>query len=191
MRIKLIFIRHGQTNWTKNKRLQGRLDIPLDRKGRRQIKKIANELKMKGEKPDLIISSPLKRTRQSAAIIAHTFKVMFTIDRNLSEKDLGDLTGKTWKEVKRNYKFVSKKLDRKRYYDYSLYNGESVDQVRERVKKFLDNINRKHNHNKTIIVVTHAGILSILLHEFFYNQVKDFPVKINPACCYICNYNGH
>ncbi len=188
MSTRLIFIRHGQTDWTKNKKLQGQSDIPLNKKGRRQIKKLAEHLKSAGERPDIIISSPLRRTKQSAAIIAHTFKAMLTVDKNLTEKDLGDLAGKTWEEVNKNYKLASRKLDRKRYYDYTPYNGERVEDVRNRVENFLKNVKEKHNHNQTIIVVTHAGILRILFYEFFQNQLKDIPSKIKLASYNICNY---
>jgi len=189
MNVKLIFIRHGQTNWTKNKKMQGHIEIPLSRKGRKQIKKLANKLKKQGEKPDLIISSPLKRARQSAAIIASNFKILTTIDENLTEKDLGDLTGKTWKEVNKKYEFVSQTTDKRLGYDYSPYNGESIDDIKSRIEKFLNNIKEKYNHYNTIIVVTHAGILRILFSEIFHDQLEGLSVKINPACCYICSYN--
>ncbi len=184
MRIKLIFIRHGETDWTEKKRLQGRLDIPLNKKGKKQIEKTAVKLRRLGVNPSLIVSSPLRRARQSAVIIANIFKIPFTVDKNLSEKDLGELAGKTRQEVKEQYNLVFKQLNGNQYYDYSIYGGESIEGTKARIEAFLNSIERNYK-DETIIVVTHAGILRFLFSEFFSDIEIDFQSGIKPGSYYI------
>lgn len=162
MSVRLILVRHGETDWNKEERLQGRRDIPLNKNGIRQLRKTAAELKKElgksGEKPDIIISSYLARAWQSAAIIAYTFKVLMTINKNLAEKNVGSLEGKTLKEAKRA---GLKKVGKEQQYNISDFGGETFEEVGRRIVDFLNYVIEEFE-GKTVIVVTHAGILSPL-----------------------------
>jgi len=64
----LYIVRHGETEWSKEKKIQGRVDVPLNEKGRQQAIEIKE--KLQNEKIDLIISNSLKRTAETAKIIS-------------------------------------------------------------------------------------------------------------------------
>ncbi len=66
----LLLIRHGETDWNRQMRMQGHRDIPMNDFGISQIQELARKMADAGVKADVIISSPLERARQTAAIIA-------------------------------------------------------------------------------------------------------------------------
>jgi len=167
MSVRLILVRHGETHWNKANKLQGRADISLNKNGKRQIRKTSAKIKKSGEKPQKIIASPMARAMQSAGILANILKISFMIDKNLSERNFGCLEGRTWKEINKLYGPNFKEIDRKQQYDYRAYGGESARQVGKRISNFIDYAKKKYD-GKTILVVTHAGVLrylSIMLHK--------------------------
>lgn len=167
MSVRLILFRHGETDWNKARILQGRKDIPLNENGIRQIEKTAAKLKRSEEKPDIIISSYLSRALQSAGIISSLFKVPLLINKNLAEKNLGSLEGKTWEEADKLHGSDLKKIDREQQYDFRVFGGESVEEVGRRVVNFLNYVIEEFE-GKTVVVVTHAGVLrllSLILHS--------------------------
>lgn len=175
MAVRLIFVRHGETDWNKANRLQGRVETPLNKNGVKQIKKTAVKLKKSSEKPEIIISSSMARAVQSAGIISKILAIPFQVNRNLAERDFGSLEGKTWEEINKIYGSGFKETDRKQQYDYRAYGGEGVEQVKERILDFLNYAIEKYD-GKTIIIVTHAGILrflSFLLHKMGINFSCD------------------
>jgi len=167
MSVRLILVRHGETDWNRVNKLQGRIDILLNKNGIRQIRKTATKLKKSGEKPRIIIASPLARAMQSAGIISTILEIPFTTNQNLSERDFGRLEGLTWKEINKLYGPNFKERDRKQQYDYRPYGGESAEEVGKRISNFLDYVRKKYSR-KTVVVVTHAGVLryfSIMLRR--------------------------
>ena len=164
MSVRLIMVRHGETHWNKANKLQGRIEISLNKNGIRQIRKTAAKIKKAGEKPMIIIDSPLARAMQSASIISKILGIPFTINKNLSERDFGGLEGLTWKEINKLYGPNFKEIDRKQQYDYRAYGGESAQEVGKRISNFMDYAKKEYD-GKTIIVVTHAGVLRYLDHS--------------------------
>lgn len=86
MIMKLYLLRHGETIWNQEHRLQGHRDIPLSEEGIRQVEETACRLKESGERFDRILASPLSRARDSARIVAGA--VGYPFDRILIEPDL-------------------------------------------------------------------------------------------------------
>jgi len=164
MSVRLIMVRHGETDWNKTNKLQGRIEILLNKNGIRQIRKTAAKLKKSGEKPMIIVASPLARAMQSASIISEMLEIPFTINKNLSERDFGRLEGLTWKEINKRYGPNFKEIDRQQQYDYRAYGGESAKEVRKRISNFMDYAKKEYD-GKTILVVTHAGVLRYLDHS--------------------------
>jgi probable phosphoglycerate mutase len=179
MSVRLILVRHGETHWNKANKLQGKIEILLNKNGIRQVRKTAVKIKKSGEKPTIIIASPLARAMQSASIISNMLGIPFTINKNLSERDFGGLEGLTWKEINKLYGPNFKEIDRKQQYDYRPYGGESAEEVRKRILNFLEHV-KKEYEGKTILVVTHAGVLrylSIMLHKLG----MDFEHSMEPG----------
>ena len=94
--MKILVVRHGRTNWNDLNKVQGLADIELNEEGKSQAKITAE--KLKNEKIDLIISSPLTRTKQTAEIVRDGRDIDIIFDDRLKERDYGEFEGLT-KEI--------------------------------------------------------------------------------------------
>lgn len=90
--MRLFVVRHGQTDWNLQRKIQGTTDIELNENGIRQANDLKKELQDKDFKIDLIISSPLKRARETAQIISDG-KIDIIYDDNIIERNHGELEG--------------------------------------------------------------------------------------------------
>jgi len=165
--MKLLLIRHGETDLNKQKRFQGRKDYPLNEKGIKQVEAISNFLK--DIKIDKIITSPLQRASKTAEIINKYHNLNILIENLALERDFGKLDGKRYEEV------VFKKNDLLFYKENNIENKE---EFTSRVKKLLDKLIKNETENKsnknkkkdiskenekTIILTTHGGVIKVLL----------------------------
>jgi len=158
--MKLIVIRHGQTKHNAHGRLQGqRSNESLNLDGANEVR-VALE-KISEHRPLVLYSSPLKRARETADIIAKEFGLSVTERNELMERDFGSLTGLTWNEVANMGHTKLRELDKSFAYDYRQFGGENVDNVRSRIKKLLKDFSVIHT-DETIACVTHGGIIRIL-----------------------------
>lgn len=159
--MKLILIRHGETNWNKKRILQGGLsDIELNEKGLKQAKKTAEFLSNK--KIDLIFSSPMKRAIVTATQIANNHDLEINIDKDFLERKYGDLEGTDYNKLDENLNQVIKE---------NLFEKKKIEKLgdfKERVGKKIFKI-LSENKNKTVVVVSHSSttkmIIKILLNE--------------------------
>lgn len=99
--MEILLVRHGESVWNKEQRIQGREDPGLSERGRRQAKALAKRLKK--ENIEVIYSSGLKRCAQTARIIAREAGAEVKICPQIEEIILGDWQGKTVEEVKKVY----------------------------------------------------------------------------------------
>ena len=95
--MKFYFIRHGETDWNKEKRLQGRSDIPLNEAGKSQARRAQN--KFSGHKIDYIICSPLLRAKETALILNEKIQAEIIYDDRLVERDHGIIEGMTEEDI--------------------------------------------------------------------------------------------
>ena len=91
-------VRHGQTDWNTEKRMQGHADIPMNETGIKQINELAENIAKEGIIFDRLIASPLERAKKSAEIIAEKtgFKKEIIFDIDFIERDCGKLEGAIW-----------------------------------------------------------------------------------------------
>lgn len=155
----ICIIRHGETDWNLEGRIQGHKDIKLNNTGIKQAKQIAKELEKYNF--DLIFSSPLKRAYHTAKIIANDKNII--IDNRLIERFNGDLEGSKKEECKDFIDFSSETETK--------FNIEKLTSVRKRIKSFFDEIIKKYPH-KNILIITHGGI-SIYTKCYFEGEPKD------------------
>lgn len=151
--MKFYIIRHGQTNWNKEGRIQGKTDIELNEEGIKQAKEAKNILK---DYPiDMIVSSPLKRARKTAEIINETRKAPIVLDKALEERGFGEFEGKIRKEIHDEI------LDSEILDNYSLnreYKGvETIQNLCNRVWNLIDELKEDYTE-KNILLVTHGGV---------------------------------
>ncbi|PKU65967.1 putative phosphoglycerate mutase [Dendrobium catenatum] len=155
---EVVLVRHGETSWNASRILQGHIDSELNDIGRQQAVAVASHLS-KQEDFVAIYSSDLQRAAETAGIIASRCNLPEAIlDPSLRERHLGDLQGLTMRDAQKQkpiaYKhFLSAKRDQE-----LPGGGESLIQLHERCTSFLENLARKHEGER-IIVVTHGGLL--------------------------------
>lgn len=153
--MKIFITRHGQTEWNALGRLQGRKDIELNEVGREQA--LITGAKIKNEKIDIIITSPLKRARETAEIINKQFNVKIVENDRLMERCYGDFEGITKIKLKEMKKKDLRIDDACNYIkNISIYNMETMQDLCARIYEFLDEITQKYK-NKNILLVTHGG----------------------------------
>ncbi len=155
----IYFVRHGQTDWNLEKKIQGRVDISLNKTGILQAQEI-NE-KLKDVKFDYVFCSPLKRAKETCNIITDN-NIIF--DDRIIERDFGEFEGvkKTDFDFKGFWHFDK---------DYKSTRSESVEQVKDRVYNFLDEIMSKYN-GKNILIVAHGGI-GVFVSSYFNGIPSD------------------
>jgi probable phosphoglycerate mutase len=150
--VRIIFVRHAESLWNPIGKYQGRLDPELSERGHNQAKLIANALKKYN--PTALYSSPLKRTYQTAEYISKELNLSIIKNEDIIEIDHGDWSGLLVEEVKEKYP----EMFRQWLFEPHLVkfpNGESLEDVFNRVKKFLKYVLEKHK-NETIVVVSHT-----------------------------------
>lgn len=157
-------IRHGETDWSKRAQLQGRTDTEINEIGHLESIRIGDILK----KSDIqcIISSPLKRARQTAEIIADKigfFSTDINIDERLIERDFGAATGKL-------YENVAKEIEASVVLGY-----EDDEKLQNRIEEFFNDL---HNipHEK-ILIVTHSLVMKTIMD--IVNVDYNYPFPIN------------
>ena len=134
----LLLVRHGETDWNADGRLQGQTNRPLSDFGRQQARRLADELAT--EDFEAIYSSDLARARETAEIVGARVGLPVELDPDLREKDWGTWEGLTAVERDR-VEFV----------------GESTEAHQERILLALRRISARHPGDGRVLVVTHGG----------------------------------
>lgn len=166
---KLILIRHGETNHNKKKICQGWLDIPLNSLGKSQARRLASILEQ--EKIDIIYSSDLSRTIQTAQPLANNKNIPLVKTMLLRERNMGILQGLSWSHIKKHHKKTLQKLDDKSDINWKMKNGESWTDILERIKEFLELLSKKHT-DRAIAVVTHGGSKRAILQTLGFKELS-------------------
>jgi 2,3-bisphosphoglycerate-dependent phosphoglycerate mutase len=158
---RITAIRHGETAWNVDTRIQGQLDISLNETGCWQAEQAGKA--MAGESIDVIYSSDLSRAYETALAVAKHHGLTVTVDRDLREREFGVFQGKTFAEIEAQLPEQALAW-RKRVPDFAPEGGESLLQFRERVAQCLCRLSNE-NAGKHIIVVSHGGVMDILYRE--------------------------
>jgi len=93
----LRLVRHGETDWNAEGRVQGHIDVPLNQRGRAQAATLAADLR--GSGATLVLSSDLRRARDTAEVIAAALEAPLVVTEALRERNLGALQGKTAADI--------------------------------------------------------------------------------------------
>ncbi|MFH1230119.1 MAG: histidine phosphatase family protein [Planctomycetota bacterium] len=173
--MKLILIRHGETDYTRQKRYCGSaINAPLNNVGIKQIQKLKQLLQKK--RVDVVYTSPLIRTIQTTNIIFENRPVRIYKTPLLRESNLGEWEGHTLTEIKKLFP-----EDVNKWYEdplrYGATNGETPIILQRRVRRFLNRLLNTYKNNKrikTIAIVTHSGPFRIIMGEVSGNGLKDF-----------------
>ncbi|MDO9301084.1 MAG: alpha-ribazole phosphatase, partial [Anaerolineales bacterium] len=154
--MKLLLVRHGQTDWNIARRFQGQSDIPLNEVGKKQAKALANRLS--AEHFDSIYSSDLQRATETAKIIC---KSEWHSDLRLREVNFGDWEGLTYGEIKEKHPDTLSAWEND-IYKNAPPNGETLEGLSARVQSMLGELYAKHK-DQTVLIVAHGGVLQTLI----------------------------
>ncbi len=175
---RLCFIRHGETDWNVERRIQGQMDIPLSGTGRRQAQAMACNA---GQHEFFAIySSDLSRASETANMLAKGRGIAVIQTRELRERHYGFFQGITAEEGKRLYPQAYSRYS-VRDPDYDFENGESLKGFAKRVHDAVENLGKRHA-GQTIAAVSHAGVLDILYRRAtgrMLHAPRDFAI---PNC---------
>ncbi len=154
---ELVLIRHGETDWNAERRIQGHLDIPLNHAGLAQAEAIGE--RFRGTDIDVLVSSDLGRAMQTVAPISEGSKLPVLSEARLRERNLGVLQGKTVEEAQ-ELAPEAFEVFRSRAADAALPEGESLTAFAGRVIDVLTALAQRYE-GKRIVAVTHGGVLDI------------------------------
>ncbi len=158
----IILIRHGETHWNREGRIQGfDADSDLTPQGIEQARRLGE--RMAGEGIGVIYSSDLGRTRATAAPISAATGLAVVHDKALRERAYGVFEGRTFAEIQNGFPEEYVRL-RSRDPHYAPPGGESAAEFRERIVTVLRIIAARES-GKRVAVVTHGGVLGILYRE--------------------------
>ena len=163
MRVKkLILVRHGETDWNAEGRIQGMLDVPLNALGMRQAALTAAELARSIDMADMV-SSDLVRTRETTTPIAEATGFEPRFDARIRERNFGVWQGKTYEEWR-----VLDAVGMARYNagdpDYGPEGGETATQFLARCVSAVSDL-VTISKERTLILVTHGGVVSSMVRH--------------------------
>ncbi len=175
-----VLVRHGETDWNRERRLQGHRDIALNERGLWQAEAAARRLserlglELKDVRPavgvPVLMTSDLLRCRQTAAAIAAALGLPLNLEPRLREHDYGIFEGCTPADIERDFPDRAARWWA-RDPDLELGHGESLRQFAGRVEGALEELALAHL-GRTLIVVTHGGVLDVA-----YRMARGLPLS--------------
>jgi broad specificity phosphatase PhoE len=164
-------VRHGQTDWNVNKRVQGHTDIPLNETGELQAKELGE--KFRNIQFDLAFSSDLMRAKRTAEIILLERKLEVATTELLRERNFGNFEGKPG-DALTAFRDLLEKLTEEEKVSHPDNNIESDENVATRLVTFLRETAITHL-GKTILATSHGGVLRVLLVRLGYGTEETLP----------------
>jgi probable phosphoglycerate mutase len=155
---RILALRHGETDWNVEGRIQGQIDIGLNDEGRAQAELLASAL---AEEPiSAIYSSDLRRARATAEALGRATGIALQLDAGLRERHFGAFQAHTVDEVERDHPELAKRW-RSREADFAPEGGESLTEFFERCVTTATLIAARHP-GQTVAIVSHGGVLDCL-----------------------------
>ena len=171
--MKIYFVRHGETDWNKERKIQGQVDIPLNEFGRHLARETAKGLR---DVPfDVCFTSPLGRARETAEIILQGRDVPILEDKRILEMNFGVLEGKCcskegW-DVPDSFQMF---FDDPVHYQ-APEGGEDFQAVRKRTGDFLNWLFAQEQYrDSTVLVTTHGAAMAGLLNNLKKKPLAEY-----------------
>ncbi|HPU00666.1 MAG: histidine phosphatase family protein [Firmicutes bacterium] len=181
----IILVRHGETDWNKEKIFRGRIDVPLNEKGLMQARRTAAALR---EIPlKAVYSSPLARAHATAEAIAEARGLAVIKDEAFNDPSFGLWEGRPVAEVAREYPEEFRNWQEAPHL-WQPPGGESLASVRERSWRRLLELSREYA-GETLAIVSHRVVLKLLilsalgLDESKFWMIAQSPCAINVLAC--------
>lgn len=187
MKRYIYILRHGETEYGKEKRYLGHTDCKLSKEGKEQSKYLASIFANNKITIDNIFSSDLIRCKDTIKIVFPNMKV--TLLEQLREINMGDWDGLTFDEVKKKYAEDYKKRG-ENIREFIPRNGESFLQCQNRAVAIFKHIINSTEGN--IAICSHAGFIRTLLCNILNKDLVDmFNIRLNYGCVNIITVDGN
>ena len=176
---EILLIRHGETAWNAERRLQGHLDIPLNEEGERQAAALARALA--GESVDMIVSSDLSRAASTARAVADVLGLPLQTDATLRERCFGAFEGLLYDELEARFPQAYAQWrvrDPHARYPDGERRAETFAEFAQRAVDAVTRIADMHR-GKRILIVSHGGVLDAVYraaHGMDITAPRDFDV---------------
>jgi probable phosphoglycerate mutase len=176
----IYIVRHGQTQWNAEKRMQGQCDSPLTEQGIRQATWLRDALH--NIDFDAIYSSSSPRARRTAEILRHQRERELTLHNDLQEIYMGSWEGKTQQELRQNHAAAYTAFWETPHLYHPENGGESFHDMQSRVIPLIDSLLTRQQ-GKTILIVTHTVTLKIIMSHFEKRSLAQLwhPPYIHPT----------
>ena len=155
---RLCMVRHGETAWNAEGRVQGQVDVPLNEVGRAQARAVAEALA--GERFDAVYSSDLLRVRQTAEPAAGRLGLPVAYDSQLRERHYGMFERHTYAEVRERYPAEYARF-RDKDPDFDFVSGEALRDFERRALACVAALVERHP-GQSLLVFTHGGVLEMV-----------------------------
>lgn len=175
--MKFFLFRHGQTDWNKEERFQGHIDIPLNETGKMQARALVEPLR--ATKIELILSSDLSRARETAEIVARGLGLSVISDPRLREANLGEAQGLTRAEIENRFGLeLAARWRSWKVSDGDIFypGGETGRSVYERTYAMLEEFAKAHEKTLTVGVATHGGVIRRMLQPLLPEGSPPVPI---------------
>jgi broad specificity phosphatase PhoE len=167
----LLLVRHGETQWNLDGRIQGQLDVPLTERGRTQARRVAARLVP--EVPAAVIASDLARASETASPLASALGAPLVLEPRLREAHFGAFQGLTHPELRQRF---PEAYDRWRAdaVSHRPPGGETLEELRERcLAAVLDHAQRAPG--RRLVFITHGGPIRVLLCALLGLPLRCYP----------------
>lgn len=173
--MNLYLIRHGETDYNKNRRIQGQCDIELNEYGRELARVTAEGLK--DVSFDVVFTSPLKRAKETAQIIIDGREIPVIEDERIQEIGFGEYEGLCCGF--KGYNIPDDRAFLNFFHDTANYQvppkGESFEEVIQRTGDFLSELIHEEKYaDKTVLVSTHGCALKAILANINHTPIGEF-----------------
>lgn len=174
--MRLYLVRHGETDWNKELRLQGREDIPLNECGRQQAYECGETIK--SLELDLIVSSPLQRAADTAKIIGECLGLHHVIvDEDIIERDFGEASGMTYHEKNEKYK------------NLIIPRFEDTKSLLNRAIRAIKKYGAAHTDGH-VLMVSHGGTINAIISYVTNGKLGTGKTRLKNACLSILEVKG-
>jgi probable phosphoglycerate mutase len=173
---RFVLLRHGETHWNLESRIQGHHDSGLTPAGVAQARALAQ--RMKSEAFDLLVASDLGRALSTARHIGEVTNHPVLPDARLRERHYGECQGLTYGELDHQYPDLFSSV-REVDPDFPVPGGETRRQFHDRVKAAFESLAREHE-GKRVVVVSHGGVLAMLyraIHAIPLGTPHPIPIR--------------
>ncbi len=171
MSVKIVFVRHGETEWNRVERYRGRIDVPLNSAGDQQADVTARFISENWQ-PTAVYSSPLSRALETAKKIAEACGLKMQKVPGLYDTNYGEWQGGTPAEVAAKWPELSARWQTAPH-TVTLPSGEALAEVQVRALAAVKEIANRH-HDETIVMVSHTDVIRLILMGLLSIDLERF-----------------